>query len=240
MKIDELESEIQELINRGYEISKYFSTEDKTNLFLEYEAWYSKALLYVKRLNIDRLKDFEQLYKLEKRKGIDNSTYTISDALNDTVVDYYNVHIGPENAYFKMIQQIMILKGTKEVLNSKIYNLQELLQADIFDNELSSAKELNKKGFYRAAGAICGVVLEEHFSKVLSSHAINIQKKVPTINDYNELLKNNSIIDIPTFRHIQLLGDIRNLCDHKKTQEPTQSQIQDLINGTEKIIKTVF
>ena len=43
-----------------------------------------------------------------------------------------------------------------------------------------------------------------------------------------------------TRRHIQLLGDIRNLCDHDKKQEPTKDQVQTLIDGTDKIIKTVF
>lgn len=42
------------------------------------------------------------------------------------------------------------------------------------------------------------------------------------------------------FRHIQLLGDLRNKCDHKKDAEPTKQEIDDLIGGAEKIIKTVF
>lgn len=49
-----------------------------------------------------------------------------------------------------------------------------------------------------------------------------------------------TIIDVPTWRHICLLGDIRNLCEHDKKQEPTSEQVNDLIVGTDKIIKTVF
>lgn len=58
--------------------------------------------------------------------------------------------------------------------------------------------------------------------------------------DYNQKLKDEAIIDVPTWRHICLLGDIRNLCDHDKKQEPTAEQVNDLIVGTDKIIKTVF
>ena len=70
--------------------------------------------------------------------------------------------------------------------------------------------------------------------------SVNISKKAPTIADYNENLKTSSVIDIPTWRFIQLLADIRNLCDHNKNIEPTIEQVNDLINGVEKVIKTIF
>ena len=139
-----------------------------------------------------------------------------------------------------MLQQATIVDSVLEVFASGLNNIPQLVQADIFDSEIDTSKELLKKGFIRAAGAICGVVLEKHFSTVLNSHSLSLSKKNPTINDYNELLKNQDIIDIPTWRHIQLLGDIRNLCDHDKKQEPLEDQVQTLIDGTDKIIKTVF
>lgn len=237
MKIEEIENELQSLIDEGREIANSLK-KGEGKFFWEYETWYSKSLMYVKRINSDRFDDFKKLYKLEKRKEITYATYTLSDALATICVPGRNLK--PESAFAKMIQQISILIATKEMLRAKVYQMQELLQADIFDNELNSAKELNKKGFYRAAGAICGVILEEHFSNILDRNSIKINKGNPTINDYNDTLKSNSIIDVPTFRHIQLLADIRNLCDHKKKDNPTKEQIIDLINGTEKIIKTVF
>ena len=237
MKVEELEKEIEELIKEGIDLARDVNEGERKKFILGYETWYSKALLYIKKINPERLEDFKCLYKLERRKEINYSTYTISDAL----VGLEIVHgVGPSDVYGKIVQQVTMLKGTKELLKVKVYALQELLQADIFDSELGSAKELKQKGFYRASGAICGVILEEHFSKVLEKHNINVGKKNPTINDYNDLLKNNSIIDVPTFRQIQLLGDIRNLCDHKKAQEPTKEQIEDLIEGTDKVVKVVF
>ena len=84
-----------------------------------------------------------------------------------------------------------------------------------------------------------GVVLEKHLRQVCEDHSIRIQKKNPTINDLNELLRGESITDIPQWRHISLLADIRNLCDHNKQKEPTGQQVADLIEGTEKILKTI-
>lgn len=237
MKVEELKEEIKVLIDKGIEMVEDITTDDRTKFIFGYESWYSKALLYVHNICPEREQDFKSLYKQEHRKEINCSTYTISDAFIGVFVGN---RIKPSDAQGKLFQQVSILKGAKSLLDSKIYGIQELFQADIFDDELNSAKELNKKGFYRAAGAICGVILEAHFIKVLEKRNIKIGKKNPTLNDYNDLLKNNSIIEIPTFRHIQLLADIRNLCDHKKSDDPTKEQIKDLINGTDKIIKTVF
>jgi len=84
------------------------------------------------------------------------------------------------------------------------------------------------------------VLIEKHLSQVCILHEIILNKKEPTINDYNEKLKSNGIIDTPTWRHIQFVADIRNICCHDKKQEPMKEQVQDLINGTKKIITTVF
>ena len=207
-----------------------------------YQNWYSKAYLVIKQFLPDRLSDFINLYKLDKRKEITNLNYTISDALIGTQITngLGEIISSPSDAIIKLQQQISILESVLTVLDSSLNNIQQLVQADIFDSEIDTSRELLKKGFFRAAGAICGVVLEKHFSTVLDSHSLSLSKKNPTINDYNELLKNQDIIDIPTWRHIQLLGDIRNLCDHDKKQEPTKDQVQTLIDGTDKIIKTVF
>lgn len=87
---------------------------------------------------------------------------------------------------------------------------------------------------------MCGVILEKHLSEVCTKHTISLRKKSPTINDYNEELKNAGVIDLPTWRHIQLLGDLRNLCCHDKKSEPTKDQAKDLLDGTTKICKTVY
>jgi len=42
------------------------------------------------------------------------------------------------------------------------------------------------------------------------------------------------------WRFIQHLADIRNLCDHSKADEPTAEQVDDLVKGVGKIIKTLF
>ena len=123
--------------------------------------------------------------------------------------------------------------------DSTIYSLENLLQADVFDSEIESAKHLLNKGFLRAAGAICGVVLEKHLSKICDSRGMIISKKDPSISDFNEKLKDVAY-DTIEWRKIQGLADLRNLCDHKKDREPTKEDVQTLIAGTERVIKSIF
>lgn len=252
-KYDEIRKEIEELIDQGWDLANGIATcskfyNDVNNITDEekesavffinnYEIWFSKALLVVKQLLPDRYFDFYSLYKNDKRKEITCQNYTISDAIQGQ--EDYLSSFSPENAIPKMVQQVSIIKTCSERFDKKIFDIQSILQADVFDSEVDSATHLLKRGFLRAAGAICGVVLEKHFSTVCTQRNIVIKKKDPSISDYNDLLKDVAY-DTIEWRRIQRLGDIRNLCDHNKDREPTKEEVEELISGTERIIKTIF
>lgn len=145
-----------------------------------YETWYSKALQYIRLFAPDRLNDFVTLYKNEKRKQLDGLSYTISDAIIGVTASRGGVQIvGPSAALPKVLQQISILEATENLIDSSINTLQFSVRADLFDSELDAAQELFKSGFFRAAGAMCGVVLEKHLGQVCDKHEIVIKKKSP-------------------------------------------------------------
>lgn len=135
--------------------------------------------------------------------------------------------------------QLSILAAARQRFKSAIFEIRQLVQADLFDSEIAAARELLKNRFLRAAGAIAGVVIEKHLAQVCEDHTIKITKKNPGISDLNEALKASTVIDIPQWRHITLMGDYRNLCDHNKQKEPTAEQVSDLIDGADKILKTI-
>jgi hypothetical protein len=86
---------------------------------------------------------------------------------------------------------------------------------------------------------ICGVILETHLKSCCDAHGIKVNKKDPGIGDLNEFLKVAGLYDIPTWRLIQRLADIRNLCGHRKDRDPLPDEVQDLVSGTEKVIKEI-
>lgn len=125
-------------------------------------------------------------------------------------------------------------------MRSTLFDIKTLVHADLLDDELHAAEELNRKGFQRGAGAIAGVVLEAHLGIVCERHRSSPKKKNPTLSDLYNALKSADIIDTAKWRYIQHLGDLRNKCDHKKDADPTKAEVGELIDGVRKITKTVF
>jgi hypothetical protein len=136
--------------------------------------------------------------------------------------------------------QLEILKSVEARFESSLLDIRQIVQADLYDSELEGARDLLKTGFLRGAGVVTGVVLEKHLSHVSANHKIPLRKKNPTISDYNDLLKQNSVVDVPDWRYIQRLGDLRNLCGHNKDREPTKDEVAELIDGVAKILKTLY
>lgn len=207
-----------------------------------YQSWYSEAEILIKQLLPERLSDFVRYYEKPKtRKDITYENYRIEDYLQGLrVTRVSQLIVGPAAAIPHFQQQLAILNSVKARFESSLFDIRQLVQADLFDSELDAAKELNKHKFTRAAGAIAGVVLERHLTQVCDNHNIKITKKAPGIADLNNALKEASVIDVPQWRFIQHLADIRNLCDHDKGSEPTAEQVDDLIAGVMKITKTLF
>jgi hypothetical protein len=209
-----------------------------------YEAWYSECLALLKQLLPDRFQDFKEHFEAPKnRKEITYATYRIQDALKGLCVTrspYNEVIVDHKAAVPHLRQQAAILRAAEKRFDSSLFEIRQLVQADLFDSEIGAARELLKNKFLRAAGAIAGVVLEKHLRQVCDDHGIKISKKNPSLGDLNELLKASSVIDVPQWRFTSMLADIRNLCDHDKQKEPTPQQVNDLIDGTDKVLKTVF
>lgn len=206
-----------------------------------YEAWYSESLMLLQQLLPDRVGDLRALYEKPKgRKSVEYGNYVIQDYMqNLTVTRLGETLVSARAAVPQFRQQRAILKAAKRRFESSLFEIRQLVQADLFDSEIDAARELLKSGFLRAGGAVAGVVLEKHLRQVCDDHGIKVTKKNPGVSDLNDLLKAKSAIDVPQWRHISMLADIRNLCDHNKQNEPTPQQVADLIDGAEKVLKTI-
>ena len=251
-KVERLKEELKALLSQGdlliwsmgkaeNKLPKDFQKQliedgiDLPTVRYEYETWYSESLRVIKQVIPERLDDFMKQYKDEKRKFIANDTYTVYDYL----IGIHSGMLDLASAIPKLQNQVAILRSAYNSFNSSLFHIKEIIQADIFDSELDAAKELCRKGFLPASGAMVGVVLEKHLSHVCTQNNIPIKKKNPTIADLNNLLKDN-VIDIEQWRFIERLGDLRNRCTHRRDREPTQENVDDLIEGVDKVIKTVF
>lgn len=209
-----------------------------------YQRWYTVAVQLIKAIAPERAAEFVELYKADpRRKHTDWRNYAIEDYILGMVcLDWSGENSFEPDSVFsaKFQSQLMILESAVESMDSKLRDIRSALQFELFDDELAAASDLLKKGHLRAAGAVAGVVLEGHLGEVCNLHNVTFRKKNLTISEYNDALKDGSIIDVPMWRYIQRLGDIRNLSVHQKDRDPKKDEIEDLIIGTKKIIAEVI
>jgi len=244
--LEKYKNDIQKLIKKGEKLLSILKSNNDLKKFRkDYEVWYSESLALIRVVLPNRAEDFEKYYYQKGERSLKNYiTYTPprSTGYEGLDMEPFSYIPAKEVDYTKVLfeNQLGIVKAAQKRFESSLFDIKQLVQADLFDSELDASRELNKKGFVRGAGAIAGVVLEGHLSQVCENHKIKVTKKKPTINDYNQLLKDNNVIEIPTWRSIQHLADLRNLCDHSKKREPKKEEIEELIDGVEKITKTIF
>lgn len=239
---DLISQELNDLYYAGVETCKELNDGKKDSFQIKYQSWYTKALRVVQHLASDRLIEFRSYYEIDpKRKTLGYGTYAIQDYFKGVApsrVHYPNFDSAAQ-VVKAFVNQLTIFKSIIDRADSLLGNIEDELYAEIQDSEIVVAKQLLKVS-PRAAGALMGVVIEGHLQKVALNHDLKIAKKNPTISDLNDPLKNAAVIDTPTWRKITYLADIRNICSHKKDEDPTKEQVQDLINGADWVIKNVF
>lgn len=204
----------------------------------KYQPWYSESKALIRQIIPDRIDDFRRHYERNSsRKMLQWDNYVIEDYLQRlSRPDVVPMRAG----LARMEQQLAIVQSAQQRFKSSLFDIRQLVVADLYDSEIESARALAKNKFYRAAGAVAGVILEKHLAQICANHAIKVAKKNPTIGDLNDLLRAGEVIDVPRWRANQHLADIRNLCDHHKAKEPTAEQVQDLVDGVDKVLKTIF
>ena len=241
-----VKAELKALIdewNNVVNACKSLGAADLDAFGLAYQVWYTKTLKILEALAKDRLDEFKSLYMPDpKRKYVHEQTYVIQDFIRGVrpsqsefaPPDYDPVLV----TIARLFNQAQILASISSRIEGILADVEGYLLSQIEDNQLSAALML-KKISYRAAGALAGVVLETHLLRVATNHSVAIAKRNPTIADLNDPIRNAGIYDVTTWRKVQHLADIRNLCSHQKNREPTEAEVDDLLSGVKSIVANV-
>ncbi len=208
-----------------------------------YYTWYVKSCEVVHVLSPRRLEEFERFYDGNKTikkngdlnvltAGITHYLQGMSITKDYEEIDFFTTFMAGITAQRRIL--LAIAKNVDHVL----FNLESEIQYGLSKSEIEVAKELKKVGHLKAAGAIAGVVIEGHLKTVAINKGFKLPKK-PTMSVCNDILKDNGVCSIPTWRLIQRCGDIRNDCIHSNKDTPTADEVDDIIRAAEKIITEV-
>lgn len=246
---EEIKKELEQLVNDSSVADKHIAGETADIAFINsYQNWYTRAVKLVALLGKDRLDEFRSYYLINPdRSRVDSSTYVIQDYVSGFILPIPTLGSVRTGTSFhqipviksKFATQVGIAKSLSSRIDSVLSDVEGHLFMELQDDELKVASQLVEINL-RAAGAVAGVVLERHLQRAAINHGIIIEKKEPTISYLNDPLKRDGVYDLPTWRQIQVLGDIRNLCVHNKEREPTEDEVKKLIKETDIIIKTIF
>lgn len=245
--VEEIKEEIRDLtkgIDRLLELAKKDEAQYVISFGTAYQAWYSRAYKIVEGLAPERLDEFVGYYRSDRRrKRVDAGTYTIQDFINGFGATKDGFGKEKWNAIntvlIRVVNQSQILSALSSRVDGVLQDVRGHLFAELQDGELKAAAELLKIS-PRAAGALAGVVLERHLQQVAVNRNVSLGRKKATISNLNDALKQASVLDLPTWRKIQLLGDIRNLCCHQGSHEPSAEQVDELLLGVNTVVKSVF
>jgi hypothetical protein len=190
---------------------------------LDYQDWYSSCCALLERnYNKERTSEFKSGYE-KNIKTIISANYITQDAEYEFIDSFKH--------------QASILNALPLYLEHRLHDLELTVASILMGDELLEAEYLLKKGFIRAAGALAGVVLERHLKTRCDKNEPKLKyPKNATISKLSDILKDNNLLDIPEWRKIQFLGDIRNKCDHDKKEEPKKEEVFDLISKVKEMI----
>ncbi|EZQ02130.1 DUF4145 domain-containing protein [Acinetobacter sp. Ver3] len=136
---------------------------------------------------------------------------------------------------------ISILRATLDDINSGcLISFKQLIQADVFDNELEQAKHFLESGYPVAAAVTAGVVLESSIKEICKNNGIDVyppgSTKPKKLDVLNAALKNAGIYNILQQKKITALADIRNNAAHGNTNQFTIEDVKDMIRDIERFL----
>ena len=170
-----------------------------------YLQWYSAVTAIVAANDPARLAEIGDKYA------------TINNILEHSHVSKYQVL----SLIDLITSQADLLSAVPNRLRYSKYDFELEAYSVLVDDQLEEARHLHSREFLRAAGALAGVTLERHLKNLLRKHSPPIKvPKTATLAKLNDLCK-DTVYDLIAWRKIQHLSDLRNLCSHDKSREPT-------------------
>lgn len=132
---------------------------------------------------------------------------------------------------FKRMKAVF-LAAMDDYKNGFLTSMKNLIQAEVFDNELEQAKELLSNGYKLAAAVIAGVVLETALRDLCAKESIEHGK----LDKMNADLAKVGVYNKLQQKRITALADIRNSAAHGKPEEFSELDVTTMIRDIEQFL----
>lgn len=130
----------------------------------------------------------------------------------------------------------ILIAAYDDFRNGFLVSFKQIVQAEVFDNELEQAKSLLESGYKNAAAVIAGVVLETAIKELCIKNQIDLEKK--KLTRLNDDLAKAGIYSTLQQKQITALADIRNNAAHGDYEKFNQENVKDMIKDIERFLLT--
>ena len=239
---DRLRFELGVLLASGRELSTHLQSEalDPRCVNERYQVWYTQALRMVARVLPERRREFEGYYRDDHDGRHESATIcAILGSLRgpratgekrDALAGLFDP--GLEQATF-----LHLLGMQVAILASAVPTL--LPQVRLPDRELQAARSLLSAGHRRAAGALAGVVLERHLSRVAQRHDLSLsERESASLALLDRALREAGVYGAARSRQIERLAKLRDACLGPKKKVSPQL-VSKLLSGAEETLQHV-
>ena len=126
----------------------------------------------------------------------------------------------------------VFLAAKEDYEGGYLRSVRSLVHAELFDNELEQARELQASGYKAAAAVVAGVVLETTLRTLCGDRQIAVGK----LDKMNADLAKGGLYDKLVQKRITMLADIRNNAAHGDTQGFSDDDVIDMIKQVERFV----
>ena len=141
--------------------------------------------------------------------------------------DFEKYEVGMVTNYVIMNRLKAVFLAAKEDYEGGYLNsMRNLVQAEVFDNELEQASELHDAGYKLPAAVVAGVVLETTLRRMCTDRSIPIGKLDKMNADLAKTGAYNSLVQ----KQITALAGIRNSAAHGHPEEFTDSDVANMVS----------
>jgi Domain of unknown function (DUF4145) len=140
--------------------------------------------------------------------------------------------VGDSNYAVLLRQHAVFLAAKNDYDGGYLVQLRDLIQSEVFENELEQAHELFRANYLIAAAVIAGTVLETTLRQMCKDHQIERGKLDKMNTDLAKAGVYNSLVQ----KRITALAAVRNSAAHGKPNEFTRDDVSAMIRDVERFV----
>lgn len=167
-----------------------------------------------------------------------NQWFTSSLSLISRVFGESSIHFQSLNKQFKdypkwpnVDQAFGVLLSAKDDYEKEaLFDVKQLIEADLFDEFIEQAEHLFDVGYFQAAAVIAGSVLEDALRKLCIKNEIELPNK-PKMDWMNSQLAKVGVYNKLTQKKVTSLADLRNNAAHGNWDTFEKTDVEEMLRN---------